>query len=250
MIFLRNSLSKALASPNLGEAFFMLVLCLFTGTGALAAPESSGLKPIEAQTAPVLEYTLPKPGSYELMRIMAAADGQVLDTDGKPRGLHEFTGGKITLLSFIYSTCADPNGCPYAYLVFHNLKNRLAREPKLRDKVRLVSLSFDPQRDTPEMLRLYAGDNAQPGQSVEWDFLTTASYRELMPILDAFGQDVFVEVDPETQKPLGTLSHVLKVFLMDREHMVREVYTTVYLQADVVYNDILNLLAEQGLELP
>lgn len=251
MISLSKRLSKALHLPFGGGVFFLALLQLGLAQGAYSAPAADRPEAAEpASNTPVLDYQPPDPGSYELMRIMTAADGLVLDVDGNGRHLKEFTGGKVTLLSFIYSTCADPNGCPYAYLVFNNLKNRIAREPKLAGKVRLVSLSFDPKRDTPEMLKLYAGDNAQPGKPVEWDFLTTASYQSLMPILEAFGQDVFIELDPVTREPLGTFSHVLKVFLIDRERLIREVYTTVYLQGDVVYNDILTLLMEQGFELP
>lgn len=247
---LRDCLLKASHPPSGGCFFllFMLQFCLVYAASAAPPPQ----KTTAAVTADSnsMEFEPPKPGSYELFHIMTAANGKVLDINNRSKNLSQFTGGKVTLLSFIYSSCADPNGCPYAYVVFHNLKNRLEREPKLHGKVRLVSLSFDPKRDTPEMLKLYAGDNALPNQPVQWDFLTTRSYRDLMPILDDFGQDVFVEVDPATQKPLGTLSHVLKVFLIDQDHVVREVYTTIYLQPEMVYNDILTLLLEQGLTLP
>lgn len=251
MLTLRGCLLMATHLPFGGGIFlllFLFQLCLVEV--ASAAPTTPDLKAIETASSNSMDFVPPKPGSYELFRIMTAADGKVLDIEGRRKHLAQFTGGKVTLLSFIYSTCADPNGCPYAYVVFHNLKNRLEREPKLHGRVRLVSLSFDPKRDTPEMLKLYAGDNARPNQPVEWDFLTTTSYKDLMPILDDFGQDVFVEVDPITQKPLGTLSHVLKVFLVDQDHVVREVYTTVYLQPEMVYNDILTLLMEQGLKFP
>ncbi len=213
-----------------------------------AAPEAGTLQPIETQESVKLDFVPPEPGTYELFNIMRAADGEVLDIDGKRQRLNRYTGGKLTLLSFIYSTCADPNGCPYAYMVFHALKNRIEKNPALHGKVRLVSLSFDPQRDTPEVLKLYAGDHALPNQPVEWDFLTTASVDQLVPILEDFGQDVFIQLDPATGKALGSFSHVLKVFLIDREHAVREVYTTVYLQPDMLYNDILTLMMEPGAE--
>lgn len=190
------------------------------------------------------EFKPPAPGSYELMHIMKAPGGKVLDLYGVGRDLSDFTGGKITLLSFIYSSCADPAGCPYAYIVFHSLQNRLEHDPRYAGKVRLLSLSFDPARDTPEMLRLYAGDNAKPGRPVEWTFLTTASVRDLLPILDDYGQDVYLEKDPATGKWLGTFSHVLKVFLIDQHHEVREIYMTAFLTPDMVYNDILTLLME------
>lgn len=243
----RARLSALIRLPLGGGVFFSrLILCLLIGSApGLRADE---LKPIDSLPPAQLAYELPAPGSYELQHIMTAAEGRVLDIHGDIRKLSDFTGGKITLLSFIYTTCADPNGCPYAYLVFHTLQNRLERDPRLHGKVRLVSLSFDPKRDTPQMLRLYAGDNAKPGQPVEWDFLTTAGLPDLLPILDDFGQDVFVEMDPDTKQPRGTYSHVLKIFLLDAKHVVREVYTTVYMQADMVYNDILTLLMEEGLK--
>lgn len=189
---------------------------------------------------------VPLPGSYELQYIIRAGDGTVLDTDGAAHRLSEFTGAKVTLLSFIYSSCADPQGCPYVYALFHGLRERLAREPNARGRVRLVSLSFDPARDTPEMLRLYAGDHANPAHPVEWRFLTTAGLRDLVPILDDFGQDVFLEVDPVTKLHLGTYSHVVKVFLIDARHWVREIYTSAYLDPEMVYNDVITLLMEEG----
>ena len=196
-----------------------------------------------------MEFVPPAPGTYELQRIRGAADGRVLDTAGRAHDLSRFTGGKVTLLSFIYSSCADPGGCPYAYMVFHQLQSRLERDPRFAGQVRLVSLSFDPVRDTPGVLALYAGDNALGVRPVEWAFLTTGSVKALLPILDGFGQDVYLDIDPASGAHLGTYSHVLKVFLIDRDRMVREIYTTAYLMPDMVYNDIFTLLIEAGHKL-
>jgi cytochrome c peroxidase len=87
--------------------------------------------------------------------------------------------------------------------------------PSTRGRVGFVSLSFDPVRDTPAMLALYGAQHAD-GRHVPWDFLTTRSRRELLPILKDWGQDVGIEIDRATGKALGTYSHVLKVFLIDR----------------------------------
>ena len=245
-----NALFQALRLPLRGGVFASCLLLHGSAADTQAGPVAGTLRPIATQNVVKLDFVPPAPGTYELQHIMQAADGEVLDIDGNHQRLARYTGDKVTLLSFIYSTCADPNGCPYAYMVFHSLKTRLERDARLRGKVRLVSLSFDPKRDTPQMLKLYAGDNALPNQPVEWDFLTTDTLKTLLPILDDFGQDVFMQLDPVTKQPLGSFSHVLKVFLIDRNHVVREVYTTVYLQPDMVYNDIITLLLEQGLALP
>jgi cytochrome oxidase Cu insertion factor (SCO1/SenC/PrrC family) len=84
---------------------------------------------------------------------------------------------------------------------------------------------------------------------VTWDFLTTRSRRELLPILNGFGQDVGVDIDRATGKPAGTYSHVLKVFLIDRHGAVREIYTTDYLLPEMVLNDIKTLLMEDSVSL-
>ena len=192
----------------------------------------------------VMDFVPPAPGTYRLYDIMPAPDGTVLDLEGRRARLARFTRGKITVLSFIYTRCADARGCPLAYQVFHVMHDRLRETPALRDRVRLVTLSFDPVHDTPAAMRRYAnGAIAERAAGVEWTFLTTGSPRELLPILDGFGQDVQVERRPRGgQAP--RLGHVLKVFLIDARGIVREIYTTSYLFPDVVLNDIETLRRE------
>lgn len=176
---------------------------------------------------------------------MPAPDGGVLDTAGEARPLADFTHDKITLLGLIYTRCADPDGCPRATWAFSEVMRRLKAHRGLVDQVRLVSLSFDPEHDTPDVLKRY-GANARSGdRTIEWDFLTTASPRQLMPILDGFGQDLRVtsEPAPDTNEPAFT--HTLKVFLIDRQGRVREIYTTAFLMPQMIVNDIRTLLMEE-----
>ena len=78
----------------------------------------------------------------------------------------------------------------------------------------------------------------------EWRFLTARSVAELLPVLEDFGQDVSVETD-EHGRPTRTLHHMLKVFLIDRQGIVREIYSLAYLQPEVLYNDIRTLAMER-----
>jgi len=190
-----------------------------------------------------MDFVPPAPGSYALHPIMRAPDGPVLDPAGRRLPLSRFTAGKITLLGFIYTSCADARGCPLAYQVFHTVRHRVSEDPDLRDHVRLVSLSFDPARDTPAVMRHYAAE--VPENGVEWAFLTTELPRTLVPLLDGFGQDVRVELDAHG-RPAGPLAHVLKVFLIDARGVVREIYTTSYLYPEVILNDIKTLRLEDG----
>ncbi|HYR36446.1 MAG TPA: SCO family protein, partial [Burkholderiales bacterium] len=100
---------------------------------------------------PPLEFEPPKVGSYSLYHIMPAPEGRVVGLDGKSAPLSRYTRGEITVLGFIYTTCSDPDGCPLAYRVFDALKQAIVDTPSLHGKVRFVTLSFDPARDTPEV---------------------------------------------------------------------------------------------------
>lgn len=77
----------------------------------------------------------------------------------------------------------------------------------------------------------------------DWEFLTTRSEQDLAPILESYGQSVRREYT-EDGRPLGTLSHILRVFLIDRDKQIRNIYTTSFLHADLVYGDIATLARE------
>lgn len=195
------------------------------------------------------DFIPPAPGTYTLHRIMAAPEGRVLGVDGRPQPLSRYTRGQITLLGFIYTTCTDPEGCPLAYRVFDALKEAIVATPALHGKVRFVTLSFDPARDSPDVMRQYAGSRAvEHDGGLRWYFLTTRSTRELLPLVEGFGQDVRITFDSSGGRPRRELSHVLKVFLIDRAGDVREIYTSTFLYPRLVLNDIETLLMEEGLK--
>src|SRR6266436_9103913 len=236
-----SSAPRRSAEPRFGRIIIVLAavaaLATAAGTGPGAAHEPDARPPASV----TMDFVPPPPGSYALHAIMRAPDGPVLDRDGRRQPLSRFTSGKITLLGFIYTSCADPRGCPLTTQVFHTVRHRVSEDPDLRARVRLVSLSFDPRRDTPAVMRHYAAE--VPENGVEWAFLTTERPRTLVSLLDGFGQDVRVELDAHG-RPAGPLAHVLKVFLLDEGAVVREIYTTAYLFPEVIMNDIKTLRLE------
>jgi cytochrome c peroxidase/protein SCO1/2 len=214
------------------------MLVLFACAGPALAHEAAPL--------PALDFEPPAPGTYTLHRIMAAPDGEVVGFDGRPQRLSRFTRERITLLGFIYTTCVDPEGCPLAYRVFDALKQSIGGRPALRDQVRLVTLSFDPARDTPAAMQRYGSSRVKDdGTGVRWYFLTTRSARELMPLVEGFGQDVRWTVDRSNGQPRRELSHVLRVFLIDHAGFVREIYSSTFLHPQTVLNDIETLRLER-----
>jgi cytochrome oxidase Cu insertion factor (SCO1/SenC/PrrC family) len=187
---------------------------------------------------------LPEPGSYTLHKIFKVPKLSVLDTKGQLQPISKYTKDKITLLTFFYDRCSDANGCPYAMALFHKVKHKLEKNEQMRNSVRLVHISFDPARDTPMMmagLEKRSVGKREGRNEVEWNFLTTASVDDLLPVVDGFGQNVDININPTIGDKTLTYSHVLKAFLIDDVGNVREIYSTSYISAEMLLNDIQTL---------
>ncbi|MGJ0483344.1 MAG: cytochrome c peroxidase [Methylomicrobium sp.] len=218
------------------QAFFAFLLASHFLIADLHAAEQPPLAPGYGN----LQFPLPAPGTYPLPPLGEAADGNVLDSHGNAIKLHDLMGDKIVLLSFVYSTCNDVNGCPLATAVLHKIKQRLAKETDIASKLRLITLSFNPEHDTPETMAKYGEEFQMPG--VEWHFLTTRSEADLQPILDGYKHTVQKVHDAEG-KSTGTFSHVLRVYLIDPDKRIRNIYSVSFLHADTLINDIRTLLS-------
>ena len=190
-----------------------------------------------------LQYTPPPAGSYALPALGVAADGRVINDAGVPLTLNALLGEKLVLMGFIYTRCSDINGCPLASYVMKKVQDGVALDEALNSQVRLISLSFDPQSDTPEALGDYARHFRREGS--DWQFLTTASEADLQPILDAYGQVRQKNYD-KNGVYTGSMSHILRVFLVDRQGRIRNIYSTGFLDADTVINDLRTLQMEGG----
>ncbi len=172
----------------------------------------------------------------------------LLDDAGGARHLAPLLHGKVTLLTFFYTYCVDPLGCPFVRTTLAGLRARLVADPQLAAQVRFVTVSLDPQTDTPGALRAY-GQQIGFDPRLEWRFLTARSVGRLLPLLDDFGQDVSVETDAQG-RPTRTLHHMLKVFLIDPRGTVREIYSLAFLQPEVMFNDIQTLALEARVAAP
>jgi cytochrome oxidase Cu insertion factor (SCO1/SenC/PrrC family) len=209
-----------------------LVVC----AGALAAPDPG------VPRAPQMQFVPTPAGTYALQRIQVCPDGELMDSTGHPRRLAELTHGKLTLLTFFYTQCTDPLGCPFAFGLMSALRDRIVADPDLAPNVRFVSISFDPTHDSPAQLRGYAR-GLSSSTRFEWDFLTASSIARLQPLLENFGQDVRIEPDREG-RPVRAINHMLKLFLIDAGGTVREIYALDFLQPEVMLNDIRTLRME------
>ncbi|WP_428605846.1 cytochrome c peroxidase [Sedimenticola sp.] len=188
-----------------------------------------------------LGYPLPAVGSYSLPSLGTAADGTVLDAEGRPQQLHDLFADKYVLLGFIYSRCSDVNGCPLTAHVFYQIKSAMQEDTQLADRLKLISLSFDPESDTPEAMQRYANNFRYAGSRGDWQFITTVSEKNLDPILDAYHQPVQPDLTSDGNRRIS-YSHLLRVYLIDPEKRIRNIYSVGFLHQALVLNDIKTLL--------
>jgi len=193
------------------------------------------------------DYPAPEPGTYDLPAIKAAADGKVLGADGKARRLSELLRGHVTILSFIYTRCADPTACPHASGVLYQIHQQTKSDPALARDLQLLTFSFDPEHDTPQVMARY-GDGLRGGGQRDdvpgspWHFLTTAGSRDLKPILEAYGQRVDRKKSPDD--PLGPLNHLVRVYLIDENQRIRNIYSFGLMDPRLLLADVRTLLRE------
>ncbi|MDG2277766.1 MAG: SCO family protein [Pseudomonadales bacterium] len=116
----------------------------------------------------------------------------------------------LVVLSFIYTSCNDVNGCPLATFVMRGVQNKVSNDVQLRKQVRL-SFSFDPDHDIPKVPAAYS-------HHFRASYLTggfLAPYH-LHPILEGYGQRVTRDYDAQN-RARGRVSHLLRVFLIDKD---------------------------------
>lgn len=186
-------------------------------------------------------YELAAPGTYDLPRIEAAAGATLLDEDGRAVDLAELYQDRLTILAFMYLRCGDV--CPLAMTRLADLQVLATEDAALAKKLQLISLSFDPSYDTPARMAEHGRAMRLPDAAApDWHFLTSADEAAIAPVLDAYNQPVARKADPDD--PKGPLRHLLRVFLVDGDGMIRNIYSADFLDPRLLMNDLKTLMME------
>jgi protein SCO1/2 len=121
-------------------------------------------------------------------------DYRLINQDGKVIRIHDYKG-KALLLTFIYTRCQDPNQCTLMSSNFASIDQELQKQPELYQKTHLLSISFDPEYDTPKVLRSYGAANTGKYSDetfAHWEF-ASGSADEVKGIAQYFGMRYFVD---------------------------------------------------------
>jgi protein SCO1/2 len=146
-------------------------------------------------------------------------DFALTDQDGKRINLKDYRG-KALAVTFIYSRCPLPEYCILMSKHFSDLAIEL-KDSDLKDKIRLLSVSFDPQTDTPAKLKEYG--RGYLGQEAKADFtvwqLATGTDKEVRAVADFFGLRYEVDANDKTQ-----FNHSLRTVVVTPEGKVQKVF--------------------------
>ncbi len=184
--------------------------------------------------APLLTAALlvPDAGAARLAVIQPAPDFTLTTQDGSELRSSDLRG-KVLLVSFVFTTCSG--SCPATTHRMGKVQQAIKDRGLHKDgRVRLLSVTLDPARDTPEVLRNYM--RLYDADASNWTFLT-GPREKVEKVIAAWGM---------WAKPAanGQLDHPSRVFLVDGKGRVREIYNLDFLKPAWVLEDVEALLKE------
>ena len=202
-----------------------------------AQPRSRGGRVARALALAGALYLPPEPGSYELPPIARVSARELVDSSGARAPFPALAKGQVAVVAFVYKSCHDAEGCPAALAFLQELDRRLAADPaarraraagerQLRSRARHAREAGRAARADGAARRLAlprARERRRPGARCSRDF----------------GQDVAVLES-------GAQRHVVKIFLVDDRLQVRNVYSSGFLDADLVLADVATVTVSRG----
>jgi protein SCO1/2 len=156
-----------------------------------------------------------------------APDIALNDQDAKPLSLTDLRG-KVVLLDFVYTRCPGP--CPILTGIHEKVRDGLSETN--RADVQLVSITLDPEHDTPAVLREFAGARGIATQG--WSFATGPA-EDVQAVLSAYGVG-------SVRAPSGEIEHTVATFLIDRDGQIAKRYLGTTHGADAIRADVEALL--------
>jgi protein SCO1/2 len=141
----------------------------------------------------------------------------LLNQDNREIHIKDYRG-KTLLLTFIYTRCPVPDYCTLMSDNFQQIDRALGQDPELYGKTHLLSISIDPEFDTPKVLRSYGAAHTERYQSetfAHWEFVG-GTKEQVKEIAQFFGLTYFPEKDQ--------IIHALRTVIVDPQGKVAQIY--------------------------
>ena len=166
--------------------------------GYLADIKKTGEAPLPAGE-PVPRLAMIEPGTE-------VPDTTLIDQEGRTKRVSEFRG-KTIAVTFVYTRCPLPDFCPRMDRNFKAAQDLLRSDATLASRVHLLSVSFDPDYDTPQIMAAHARRvGADPAV---WSYLT-GERKSVDLLAGAFGVSIMRE-----DQPMQEIMHNLRTAVID-----------------------------------
>ena len=197
-------------------------LVVATNEAWIAAIEKTGSAPLETVAAmPPAAFVTPlAPGDL-------VPDASLTDQDGRAVSLKDWRTSAV-VVTFIYLRCPLPQFCPLMDRRFADVQQRIRADGAIASRARLLSVSFDPDADTPALLKAHAL-KVGADQS-RWTF-ATAPRVTIDRFAASFGVNVIREAD-------RTITHNLRTAVIDPDGKVVAVYNGSDWTVDQIVSDL------------
>jgi protein SCO1/2 len=191
----------ALARGRIAGDLVRATLMVTDDEAWLGTVEKTGWAPLPERKEPLRPaVSLVEPGE-------TVPDQALVDQDGKPLRLSSLRGSAV-LLTFVYTRCPLPEFCPRMDAFFGTVQ-RAVKDGRLRGPVRLLSVSFDPDFDTPAELRAHALRVGADG--TVWTFATAPRAE-----VEAWGARLGLSLIRDEKNP-ADITHNLRTAVIDRQ---------------------------------
>jgi protein SCO1/2 len=180
----------------------------------------------------VFSHDAPQHNASEppLPKIALAPEFALTSQDGARVTLADFRG-KVVAVTFIFTMCTAT--CPVLTPMMSFVQDQLGAD--FGAKIAFVSITVDPERDTPDVLKEYA--QAFGANLAGWSFLTGAPVM-IRDVTRRYG--VYA-----SKSENGDVDHTFLTSIVDRNGVLRVQYLGVRFDPDEFRRDLLNLLKEQ-----
>jgi protein SCO1/2 len=141
----------------------------------------------------------PKPGD-------AIPDFQLINQDGKPIHLSQYAG-KALALTLVYTRCPQPDQCTLMSNNFAAIDQELQKQPDVYAKTHLLTISFDPDYDSPKVMRSYGASHTgrySDENFQHWEF-ATGSTDQVKGIAQFFGLRYFHDTESGEDQVIHSL---------------------------------------------
>ena len=156
-------------------------------------------------------------------------DDALKDQDGATRRLSDWHGQAVAV-TFVYTRCPMPDFCPLMDRRFADLQRAIREDRSLAGRAHLLSISFDPAYDTPEVIAAHA--RARGADPHIWSYLT-GSREAIEHLTSRFGVSLITEGD--ASQPI---THNLRTAIVDPRGRLVKIYSGNEWTADALLRDL------------